>query len=69
MTSQDVMPGMIWHHPGRDGSDIVTVQPAHRSGQVHFLPDRDGDRDEFAQAVLDVEQTAAELWPPDGRRR
>lgn len=46
MTSQDVMPGMIWHHPGRDGGEIVTVQP-----------------------VLDVEQTAAELWPPDGRRR
>lgn len=69
MNGQDVMPGMIWHHPGRDGSDIVTVQPVHRRGQVHFLPSCAGDRDEFAHAVLDVEKKAAELWPPDGRRR
>ncbi|AFV89375.1 hypothetical protein PACID_15620 [Acidipropionibacterium acidipropionici ATCC 4875] len=69
MTGQDVMPGMIWHRTGRDGGDIVTVQPVHRRGRVHFLPSCDGDRDELAQAVLDVEKKAAELWPPDRRPR
>jgi hypothetical protein len=69
MSGQQEMPGLIYHRPGRDGSDLLVVNNLMGPGRMVIPESYDGDRQGLAQAVLDVERTALKLWPPDGKPR
>lgn len=66
-SAQTGIPGMIWHHPGHHGSDIVSVQC--EAGEMHFLSDCEGDRESYGEAALELERRAKALWPDEWAAR
>jgi hypothetical protein len=64
---QQTIPGVIWHHPGRDGSDIVTAEM--HGGAIHYPLSCGGDRQAYAEAALECERRSMELWPDRWKAR
>lgn len=69
MNGQQEIPGLIYHRPGRDGSDLLVVNNLMGPGRMVIPESYDGDRQELAEVSLGIERTALKLWPPDGRPR